>query len=355
MALPVAGVDYAVPPFFPTPGQSLATPLTAGIGGNVYFVKKATDRDYSVFLATHYRMYGDGTVSVYNTVQAAHNAIYSACGGTLPSVCKARGDVIYVCPPDQGLSSANTKINENAYILVPGLKIFALARWWEAQWRASDATTKYPFTPGGGSATNGCCLFLLARGIEVAGFNFDGGGGYCGIYIGDGSVAFSATNPPGVTNSNVAACWVHDCLFTGGNEGQYGIVLDGCSADVVIERCSFTKWDLSCIYAASGTNRTCQQPIIRQNAFWASPGGGFGFDMQSSATSVGFLIDGNVFRDGAAATFTNPIRTLGAGVHAITNNAFACANAWTSPATDWQSNNAKFNIAGSVTSTTAVS
>lgn len=325
-------------------------------GGNIYWVKKASDPDYGLFIQTHQQTYMDGTNAVYTTVQAAVNAIAQVTGDTA-SLPRDRGDIIYVCSPASKVANPaspgnyyNQKINEEVYVTVPGLKIFALSNNWECQWRASDGATKYPITPTGGTATSGLCLYLLARSIEVAGFLFDGGGAYGGVYVGDG-YNVAAINALGYTNQNSAGCYIHDCYFQGGNEGNYGIILDGCSADVLIENNIFNQWKYAGIYMIPGGSRTVQRPVIRRNTFWASSTGNYGVDMYSHATTVGVSLEDNTFRDGASATFAAPWRFQGAGVHTMTGNKLACANAWSAAATDWSSGNYKFNIAGSVTTT----
>ena len=71
---PVAGVDYAVPTNFLNPGQRPDAPLVAGVAGNIHFVKKSTDADYGAFVAQHYQLYPDGSVSLYNAIQDAVTA-----------------------------------------------------------------------------------------------------------------------------------------------------------------------------------------------------------------------------------------------------------------------------------------
>lgn len=101
MANPVAGIDYAVPPFFAMPGAG-ASPIISVFGGQVRYVKKTTDADYGPFYAQHYQLLPDGTSSMYNTVQSAVNAA-------------SANDRIYVLPGDY---AENVTISKNSLAMI---------------------------------------------------------------------------------------------------------------------------------------------------------------------------------------------------------------------------------------------
>lgn len=238
----------------------------------------------------------------------------------------ARGDVVIV-GPGKVQESVVTGIDKSC------LKIIAAVHGWETQWRMGDAPTKYgAYTPTGGSATQGFGILVVDRSIEITGFLFDGGGGYSGVYVGDGYNAIGTSY-----TENSASAWIHDNTFRGGNEGHYGLVLDGCSADVRIHDNRFVQTTTGGIYVTPGGARTVQRPFIYYNFF--NDCAGYGINMYSAATTTGMMIDNNRFADGVSTTMTAGIQTLGAGVQSITDNKFACANPMKLVATDFTSGN----------------
>lgn len=291
--------------------------------GNIYFAKKSTDSDYNNFIADNQVTYRDGTTAVYNTIQACADA-----------ATDKRGDVVFVAAGDY--SSSSNKWKENVIITKAGLKVFAIEQGWETQMRPGDATTKYPLA--GDISVSGFAFLIMARSVELAGFLCDGGGGYGGVYVGDG-VNVTGSGKTG-SGGNSASAWVHDMNIRGGGEGTYGVVLEGCSSHVLIENNIFDQWANSAIYLAPGGGRTCQYPIIRRNEFFAA-NGGYGIDMYAATSTIGTLIRENSFRDGSSLAFANPIRVPSgaSGVTSIVGNYFACTNEPALQTTDWMSGN----------------
>lgn len=290
-------------------------------GGNVYYAKKSTDSDYAAFLSDFYTTYNDGTVSVYNTIQDAVNASQDK-----------RGDTVVVSAGDY--TSSTNKWKENVIIKKAGLKIIAQTPGWESQMRPGDATTKYPLA--GDITVSSFGFLVMARSVEISGFLVDGGGGNGGIYIGDG-VNVTGSGLVG-SGGNSASAWIHDCVLRGGSEGNYGIVLEGASANVLVENNIIERWTSAGVWLGPGGGRTTQNPVIRYNEFWAG-NAAYGLDMYNANTTVGALIRGNSFRDGSSLTFTNAIRCQGTGVHSVVGNFFACTNKITASSTDFVSGN----------------
>jgi len=289
--------------------------------GNVYYAIHSDHAEYDRFKAEHDVTYPDGSTAVQTSIQAAHDA------------CEAdRSDTVIVMPA----SSTQGKWKENVLVTTPTVRIYSATYGWENQFRPGDATTKYPMV--GNVSVSGFSFLLMARSCEVAGFLFDGGGGYGGMYIGDG-VNVTGSGKTG-SGGNSANCWVHDCVFRGGNEGTYGLVLDGCSANVLIEDNIFEEWDNAGIYITPGGGRTVQRPVIRRNEFEASDGTDYGIDFYAASTTVGTLIRDNSFRD-SANTFAAAVRIpAGAtGVTSLCGNYFACTNMMDVLATDIHSGN----------------
>ena len=236
------------------------------------------------------------------------------------------GDTIYVAP---GKYTENVLIADHASI-----KIIAPFEGWETRIRMSDATTKYPFTPVGGSATAcpGCGFNVLSRSVEIAGFILDGGGGYGGIYIGDGYRIDTGYD------ENSASAFIHDCYFRGGGEGLYGIVCDGASDDVRIENNRFRLQTLESILLDPGGSRTTQNPIIYRNFFEQTASGKYAIDMYNSNTTVGAIVRENFFSDKTGVNGYS-CRFQGTGVHHFVGN-YDCSNGGaTGSATDYMCGN----------------
>ena len=280
--------------------------------GNIYYAVKSTEDYYANFYNTFYKKYQDNSVTIHNSIQAAVDAATAD-----------RGDLVLVMPG---------KWQENVLVFEKdSLKIRAVMPGWETQMRPGDGATKYPMTTPGGVAIPGFAFVILSRSVELSGFCLDEGGGYGGAYIGDG---YRIDTDYG---ENSASANIHDNYFRGGGEGLVGALLDGASDDVHIDDNIFSQMDVG-VQLDPGGDRTTQRPVIRRNEFFAE-NAGYGIDMYSSATTVGALVRGNTFRDGASAAFTYGVRFQGAGVHTLAGNFFACANKWSGAAGDFISGN----------------
>lgn len=223
------------------------------------------------------------------------------------------------------------KWQENILIMDrPNITLTAMVEGWATQMRPSDGSTKYTFTPVGGSAQPGVGIAICSKAVTVQGFLFDGGGGYTGIYVGDGYVISTDYN------ENTASARIRNNVFRGGGEGTYGVVMDGCSDDVIVEGNIFRRNELAGIYITPGGARTVQRPVIRNNEFIGQEV--YGIDMYSSATTQGVLVKRNTFMDSIQA-MTYGVRFQGAGKHALVGNWFACANKWSASSTDFISGN----------------
>ena len=259
----------------------------------------------------------------FNSSTAVQDAVYATKD--------KRGDVVIVGPgkmQESVIVGSRTAGSNKA-----GVKIIAAVHGWETQVRMGDAATKNgAYTPTGGTAAGGFGFLVLSRSVEITGFLLDGGGGYSGIYVGDGYSALSSS-----WDENSASAWIHGNSFRGGTEGIYGMVLDGCSSDVRVTDNLFEQQTIAGIYITPGGSRTVQRPLIARNDFVDSAG--YGIDMYSSATTTGVLMRENSFSDGVSTTMTAGIRTLGAGVHSIVGNYFACAVPMLAVATDFVSGN----------------
>ena len=301
--------------------------------GNLYWVKSTADADWTRFYDDRYAEYSDGTVSIYNTIQAAVDA--SASG---------RGDIIIVC--------AGKWVEDVVVYAKTGLRIFgqqySAAGGTEpgmTRMRANDATVKYPFTSKIGTASNGAQFHILSRGVEIANFYFDGGGGCSGIYAGGGLNGGITA----YTTENASGLWVHDNFFRGGSEGQIGLYLNGVRFGALIENNTFERWTAAGIQMDAG-NASNEVPIIRNNHFIAYDAS-YGIDIYGEGNSaLGGQITGNVFGDRVSHAFTMAInnRAGSTGVLSVANNAFPCANHMVLTTADWTSGNFK-HTAGSGT------
>ena len=300
--------------------RNLQDSIGAGYPGNIYYVAQADTDYYSVLYDAVYQKYNDGSVSIHNTIQ-----------GAVDAAKELRGDVIYVMPD---------KWKEQVVIEDKGgLKIFGVMHGWETQMRSGDATTKYPWTPAGtptGALTGGAAFYVLSRSVEIAGFCFDGGGGYSGIYVGDGDVVAGLAS----TNNNAASVWIHDNLFEGQGEGHYGIDLEGCGSGAVIEHNVFNKWTKDAIRVGSYSSRSNQAPVIRENDFLAG-NSGYGVDIINIAGgNVNTLVSKNTFRDGKSLAFTAAVNSVTTdGVTGIIGNHFGTVLSIIAQATDRVSGN----------------
>lgn len=317
------------------PSEVLGSPFGAS-EGNVYWVKSASDSNYTDFCATHSVTYTDGTASVYNTIQAAVNA--STAG---------RGDIIIVC---QGKWVEDVVVYDKY-----GLRIFGIGygtggtEAGATRMRPNDATTIYPFTSKLGVVSHGASFHIMSRNVEIAGFYFDGGGGCSGVYVGGG--LNGGTGLPSTT-ANCSGVWIHDNFFRGGSEGQIGIYMNGTRFGNVIENNIFERWINSCIEMDAG-NASNEHSIIRRNEFGADDSGtSYGIrTYQEGNSALDCLISQNNFHDRAATnTFTFGVlnTALSTGGMALTGNNFACNHPMQLLTSDWVSGN-NYGWAGSAT------
>lgn len=251
----------------------------------------------------------------FKTIQKA----VDSCGN-------GRGDVIFVAP------MPSAKYAENVVILDhQSIKIIAPWGPWTTRLRVSDATTKKAITPVGGTATAGCGFVVLSRDVEITGFGIDGGGGYCGIYCGDGYNIDSVNY-----DENTAGCHFHGNHFL--DASNYGVILDGCSGNVLVENNIFERFVYAGVEIVPGGSRTCQRPIIRGNTFL---GAGYGVHLYSSATTVGVQVIGNTFCDVSASAMTKSCLFQGAGIHFFMGNFDCTANKMTGSSTDFMAGNSE--------------
>jgi hypothetical protein len=277
----------------------------------------------------------DGTKRIFTTIQGAVDAVTSADG----TYC---GAIIYVAP---GKYAEEVKI-----VSKPGLRIIGLTGWaggtdyGAPRIRASDASTHYPFTSVNGNAVNGACFHVLSRDVEITGFYLDGGGTYCGVYMGGGLYG----GITGYTNENASGCWVHHNMIRGGAEGKIGISMDGPRFAPIIEDNVFERWASAAIDMGPG-NANIECAVIRRNHIFAA-NAAYGVQIYGSADIRRCCIGpGNVFSDGSSLALTAGILSnAGAsGVTSVVGNYFACATPLNLLATDVHCGNYKgtFNTA----------
>ena len=318
---------------YPNGISSFGVPIYGGFSaGNVYWVKKAADADYSQFIVDRQTAHSDGSMSIHNTIQAAVDAASAN-----------RGDVICVCG---GKWTEDVVVADKA-----GLRIIGLGYGTGGtdngapRMRPGDATTKYPFTTKIGSEPQAAGFHILSRNVEISGFYFDGGGGYAGVYAGGGLNG----GVTGYTTENCSGLWVHNNFFRGGSEGQVGLYMNGVRFGAVVENNIFERWTGAAIEmdAGNASNEAC---IIRNNQFIAD-NGGYGVNIYGEAnSSLGCQIDHNVFGDRVSHAFTMAImnNTGSTGCTVIAGNNFACAHCLDLTTADWVSGNS-FGFAGSAT------
>jgi hypothetical protein len=252
----------------------------------------------------------DGVQRVYSTIQAAVSATTSG-----------RGDIVYVGPG---------KWKEEVYIINLGVRVFgpnSTALGYDgARMRPSDSSTHYAFTTKIGTAASGACFSVLAKGVEIAGFYFDGGGGYTGIYAG-GGLNGCATGYGGTvyTTANASGLYVHDNFFRGGTEGTVGLYLNGPRFGCVIKDNYFERWNGAGIEIDAG-NANIENALIKGNVFHAN-NADYGIDIYGEANVKHTLILQNSFIDGVSTAFTAGInsRAGATGVTSVCGNYFCCA------------------------------
>lgn len=269
----------------------------------------------------------DGVVRVHSTMTAAHDATTSG-----------RGDIVYVGPG---------KWKEEVLVTHIGVRFIGPGfgtGYDGARIRMSDASTHYPIGSLTLGASSGAGFTIVAKGVEVTGFYFDGGGGYSGIYVGGGLYSTSS----GYTTANASGAWIHHNFFRGGSEGDYGIFSDGPRFGCVFEDNIFERQTEAGIYLTPG-NASNECTVVRRNMFLADNGGYGIFIYGSSNASLGGMIHSNVFADRTSHTFTYAIKNNGSdGVTNYTDNWFCCANTLVAAATDFCSGN-HYGWAGSAT------
>jgi hypothetical protein len=263
--------------------------------------------------------------SAFKTIQKA-----------VDSTGNGRGDVIFVS------SMPSEKYTENVVIYKhQSIKIIAPFGTWTTRIRPSDATIKYPFTPSGGVSVNGAAFIVLSRDVEICGFNIDTGGGYAGIYVGDGT----AITGLGYTNQNSAGCNFNNNEFQSGNDGYYGVVCQGCSDNVKIENNIFNWITTAGIYMCCGGARTNQRTIIRNNEFLGTKGYGV---YLTNDVHYNILVRGNTFADQTAATaMTYSCKFQGGYRNYFVGNFDATVNGASGDATDIMSGNTEIHAMNS--------
>jgi hypothetical protein len=245
------------------------------------------------------------------------------------STGNGRGDVIFVAP------MASAKYTENVVIYQhQSIKIIAPWGPWTTRMRPSDAVTKYAFTPPSGTACNGAAFIVLSRDVEICGFNIDTGGGYAGIYVGDGT----AVTGLGYTNQNSAGCFFHDNEFQSGNDGYYGVVCQGCSDNVRIEGNVFNWLTKAGVYLCCGGARTNQRTLIKSNQFLGCMDYGV---LLTNDVHYNTCVLGNVFFDRLPGTtaMTYSCKFGGAYGNVFAGNHDATLNGALGASTDYMSGN----------------
>lgn len=275
----------------------------------------------------------DGVARVSSTIQ-----------GAVDLATSGRGDVVLVGPG---------KWKEEIYIIKMGLKVFGptvgMGTGYDgARIRPSDASAHFAFTTKLSNANSGACFSVLTRGVEIAGFYFDGGGGYSGIYAG-GGLNGCATGYGGTvyTTANASGLYVHDCFFRGGAEGVTGLYLNGPRFGVKIENNYFERWDAAIELDAGNANT--ENALIQKNVF-AAENSGYGIRLYGEANIKTTVIKDNVFADGVGAAFTAGINIpAGAtGVTSVVGNFMACAVGMVLTTADYVAGNT-LGVAGSAT------
>lgn len=287
-------------------GSRLRNALAVGMGhkqGHKWYVDVKNGNDSS---ATND---GFSWETAFKTIQHA----VDSCGNAV-------GDIIFVAP---GKYQEQVKIYNHA-----GIKIIAPWGPWETQIRGGDGPIKYPFTPVGDSLQAGACFLIMSRSVEISGFCVDGGGAFVGIYIGDGYRVTTGYN------ANAASARVNNCLFTDGT--TWGVVLDGCSDNVVIENNIFEKMVAGGVYICPGGSRTVQRPVIRYNEFIAMAG--YGIKLYASTDTLSVTVRGNSFTDGATPMTYSCLFTS-TGKHTFVGNYDCSANGASGSSTDIMSGN----------------
>jgi hypothetical protein len=303
--------------------KGMISELKGKYPGNVYIACQSDRAIYPNLYKDFYEKYSDGSVSVHTTIQACVNAAQAY-----------RGDTVLVMPD---------KWQEQVIIAdKQDLKLKAVMHGWETQMRPGDAATKYPWTPAGtptGALTGGATFYVLSRSVEISGFNFDGGGGYSGIYVGDADVVAGLV-ALGWGNENAASVLIHDNLFSGQSEGHYGVDLEGVGANAVIENNIFEKWTKDAVRVGSYSSRSNQGVTVRENDFLAG-NSAYGVTVINIAGgNVNTLIKRNTFRDGKSLAFTAAVNALTTdGVTSIIGNDFATVLSIIAQATDRVSGN----------------
>ena len=293
---------------------------------------------------------GSSWGSAFATIQAAVNACVDK-----------RGDIILV---GAAANAANTsyftgtttypdyrKIKENVLITKSNVHIFAVPNSaWSHQVRPSDGAgayletvagsrTLYPISLYAKVVAAGTAFVVCARDVEIAGFCIDVGGGYAGIYIGDGD----GITGSGGSSFDSSGAYIHDNYIRGGSEGTTaaGIVLQGCGSDVLIEKNIIDQCGGNGVFVGAGSGKTNQRPVIRNNVL--NDNKGYGVYIYGIATNRGVTVDGNDILDGDN-TMTAGVKAgaEGSSSHTLVcNNRFACATPLDLTATDYFSGNYK--------------
>ena len=131
-------------------------------------------------------------------------------------------------------------------------------------------------------------------GVEIANLTVDGGGGYGGIYLGDG-----ANGDGNASNSEI-----HDCVIDGSNrEGLVGILIEGGSF-INIHNNIIASWTRAGVVITGGAIRTGYYNVINRNHIIS--GGTCGVALQGITNSN--IISNNIFCDDSTTAFTSCIQ-----------------------------------------------
>jgi len=286
--------------------QQLAMEAAFNVSGARYYVSGDTGSDAKD---------GKSWSKAKKTIQAA----VDRCGN-------GTNDVIFVSP-----LTGDVRYNENVLIKGhDGLKIIGVGCMKDTVIRASDATTKLPFTPVGEAAVLGCCMAIMSADVEVRNLCFDASGNYVGLYVGDG-YRIDETYAEEAGNGIVA-----NCIF---RYGTIGIVYDGADQDLLAEGNYLYKQSVMGIHIGPGGTKQVQRISVRGNTFFGCED--YGVYLYDTNETKNIMVDNNVFFDQTRGTIqmTNPIKFQGTGCHGASANRLLTANGISGAATDGVSGN----------------
>lgn len=263
--MPITRMPHGYASFgFPQIGSGPFMSIRAANDGEIFFVEKNTGGDGND---------GKSPQSAKKTIQAAVNA----CNHD-------KGSYVFV---GEGNYAEQVTINKR------GIHLIGMGAYRTSIIPAATMDLK------GTSGVVRPCIAVqptaispnITQGIEITGIRVSGGGGYTGIYIGDGVDG----------TANASATVVHDCLIDGSNrEGLYGIVIEGGSF-IQIRNNLIVSWARAGVVVSSGYTRTAYYNVVRDNDFIS--GGTCGIAFASVANSN--MSRNNAFLDDATTAFTS--------------------------------------------------